>query len=147
MLRFTNLSESSVSLAEMRLNVATKIAKVKMEIDKFHQLGKLASDNSVALTEMRLTAAIKIATLKMHVDKYQQLVKLAEESGGVVEAKKVSSALTSIQSINKNEPDKSTIKKDVQEPSKTKISESEWVDNQAMKLLCDLVIKKRLTAK
>ena len=134
---FTAVSESTVSLTEMRLNTATKIAQLKMEIERYQELVKLASETSVSMTEMRLTAAIKIAALRMQVEKCQQLEKPAAEPDNIVAAKKVVPVPTPTQLIDNNERHHSRLKKSIQNPVKTKISESDWVDKQAMRLLSD----------
>jgi hypothetical protein len=145
MTKLTDSPGSSVSQAEMRLKAAMKIAELKMEIDKYQQLEKSVSKSYISRTEMRLTAAIKIAELKMYQDKAQQLGILPAEPVEIVAAQNVTPSST--QSINKNEHHQSAIKKDADEQCKTKISESDWVDKQARRLLSEVDLRKGFTVK
>lgn len=73
--------------------------------------------------EMRLNAAIKTAVLKMDMVKYQQL--------GLQTANPNESVSLHTSPTRKSE----TRKEAVKEPAQPKISESNWVDEQALKLL------------
>jgi hypothetical protein len=145
MTKLTDSPLNAVSLAEMRLNAAIKMAKIKMEIDKYQQLEKTLSESYISRAEMRLTAAIKIAELKMYQDKIEKSGELPAKPVEIVAENNVTPAST--QFINENEQHQSAIKKDADEPSKAKLSESGWVDKQARRLLGETEMRKGLTVK
>jgi hypothetical protein len=147
MTRLTDFPGSFASLTETRLQAAMKIAALKMEIDRYQQLEQSQTESYVSRTEMRLTLAIKIAALKIEIDKYQELEKTAMELSNMEAANKVPPVPTPIQSFDKKEHHQNATKRDVKEASKTKISESDWVNKQARKLLGERDMKKRFTIK
>ena len=138
--------ESSASKTEMRLETAMKVATLKAEIEKYRTLTESNSESSVSRTEMRLTAAIKIAALKMEIEKYQQLEKPAIQANDINRQEHPPASI-STQKIDKNECHQAAARNSAQEKTKTKISESDWVNEQARKLLGEHGKKKRFTIK
>ena len=147
MTRSNNLPGSVASLTEKRLTAALKIAELKREIDKYQQLETLASESCVFRTEMRLTAAIKIAALKIEVDRYLELGKSATELSDIEATENVTPVPTPRLPVDNNEHHQSALKRDVKKTCQTKISESDWVNKQARKLLGDRDMKKKVTIK
>ena len=138
--------ESFASETELRLEAAMKVATLKAEIEKYRALAELNSESSISRTEMRLTAAIKIAALKMEIEKYQEIEKPATQANEISAAEPPPIS-TPTQLIDKNEPPPRVVKNGAQENRKTKISESDWVNEQARKLLGGRGAKKRFTIK
>ncbi len=142
-----NLPENIASQTEQRLESAIKIASLKVEIEKYWRLAESASASSVSRTEMRLTAAIKIAALKMEIEKYRGFEESAIKVSDINAVEQPPIPTLTPTTADKNECHQNSIGKDFQEPAKTKMSESDWVNEQARKLLGGRGKKKRFTIK
>ncbi len=139
--------ENFASRTEQRLESAIKIAALKVEVEKYRRLAESTSASSVSRTEMRLTAAIKIAALKMEIEKYRAFEESAIQTGDInaVEQPLIPTPTQTI--ADKNERHQSSIRKGFQELAKTKMSDSDWVNEQSRRLLGGRGNKKRFTIK